>query len=101
MRPGEKAALSLEIYGPAAKPTFKFVESGTVCAFDAEIGAGERLVCRDGRKWFVETLKDGKTVKEGELAKPLPTLDGTTAFGFSAGLNGGAPCVVDILKAYQ
>ena len=101
VRPGEKVVLSLEIYGPATKPTCEFGESGAVCAFDAEIGAGERLVCRDGRKWFVETLKDGKTVKEGELATPLPTLDGTTVFDFSAGLNGGAPCVVDILKDYQ
>ena len=39
-------------------------------------------------------------VKEGELATPLPTLDGTTAFEFSAGLKNGAPCVVDILKEY-
>ena len=104
VRPGEKASLSLEIYGPATKPTFTFKRSfgqkETICAFDAEIRAGERLVCRDGRKWCIETLKDGSTVKEGELATPLLTLDGTTAFEFSAGLKNGAPCVVDILKEY-
>ena len=104
VRPGEKAALSLEIYGPAAKPTFTFKRffglKKTVCAFDAEIGAGERLICRDGRKWFIETLKEGKTVKEGELATPLPVLGGTTTFEFTAGLS-GEPCVVDILKEYR
>ena len=104
VRPGETASLSLEIYGSATKPTFTFKRSfgqkETICAFDAEIRAGERLVCRDGRKWCIETLKDGSTVKEGELATPLPTLDGTTPFEFSAGLKNGAPCVVDILKEY-
>ena len=70
------------------------------CAFDAAIGAGERLICRDGQKWRIETLKDGKTVKEGELATPLPTLDDTTDFEFSADLKDGTPCVVDILKEY-
>jgi hypothetical protein len=105
VRPGEKAALSLEIYGPAAKPTFTFKKffglRNTVCAFDAEIGVGERLICRDGSKWFIETLKEGKTVKEGALATPLPVLGGTTDFEFSAGLKDGKSCVVDILKAYQ
>ena len=104
VRPGETASLSLEIYGPATKPTFTFKstfeQKETICAFDAEIGAGERLVCRDSQKWFIETLKDGKTVREGQLATPLPTLGETTDFGFSAGLKDGKPCVVDILKEY-
>ena len=104
VRSGEKATLSLEIYGPATKPTFTFKRffglKKMVCGFDAEIGAGERLVCRDGRKWFIETLKDGRTVKEGELATPLPMLDGTTAFDFSATQKDDETCVVDILKEY-
>ena len=104
VRPGETASLSLEIYGPATKPTFIFKGSfgskETVCAFDAEIGVGERLICRDGRTWRIEMLKDGRTVKEGELTTPLPTLGGTTTFDFSATLKDGASCVVDILKEY-
>ena len=104
VRPGETANLTLDVYGPATNPTLMFKRffglKKTACAFDAEIGAGERLICRDGQKWRIETLKDGKTVKEGELATPLPTLDDTTDFEFSADLKDGTPCVVDILKEY-
>ena len=104
VRPGESAKLTLDVYGPATRPTLTFKRffglKKTACTFDAEIGAGERLICRDGQKWRIETLKDGKTVKEGELATPLPTLDDTTDFDFSADLKDGTPCVVDILKEY-
>ena len=105
VRPGEKAAMSLDVYGPATRPTFTFRRffgfSKTECAFDAEIKSGERLLCRDGRTWRVERLGDGATVKEGSLAEPLPLLDGTTDFEFSAELSGDTPCVVDILKEYK
>ena len=104
VRPGEQVKLTLDVYGPATRPTLTFKRffglKKTVCAFDAEIGADERLICRDGQKWRIETLKDGKTVKEGELATPLPTLDDTTDFDFSADLPNGTSCVVDILKEY-
>lgn len=105
VRPGEKAELSVDIYGPAKNPTFTFKNffglKKTVCTFAVEIGADERLVCSDGRKWKVEKMKDGTVVKEGELASPLPVLDKSTAFDFSADLTNDTPCVVDILKEYR
>ncbi len=104
VRPGEKARLSLELYGPAKSPTFTFKRffglSKTVCAFETEIAADERLVCRDGRAWLVEKRKTGEVVRKGELAEPLPVLGKTTDFDFAATLTGDAPCVVDLLKAY-
>ena len=67
-------------------------------------GAVTRGVCRVDEKGFLtdveETSEIVKTVKEGELATPLPTLDDTTDFDFSADLPEGTSCVVDILKEY-
>lgn len=105
VRPGEKASLSLDIYGPAKNPTFTFRRffglKKTICAFEADIAADERLVCRDGKKWTVEKLNDGAVVKSGELKASLPVLGKTTKFEFAAEVAGEKPCVVDILKEYR
>ncbi len=105
VRPGEKADISLEIYGPAKNPSFTFSKffgfSKSVSLFPVEIAAGQRIVCRDGKAWRLEQSKDGKLVKEGVLEEPLPTLDGTTPFVFAADVPSDASCTVDILKSYR
>jgi hypothetical protein len=105
VRPGEKADISFEIYGPAKNPSFTFSKffgfSKTVCLFPVEIEVGQRLVCRDGKAWRLENSKDGKLVKEGTLEEPLPTLDGSTPLVFAAEVPADASCAVDILKSYR
>ena len=105
VRPGEKADLSLEIYGPATNPTFTFSRFlgfiKEICVFPVLIGADERLVCRDGRNWKVEKAADGTLVCEGSLENPLPTLEKTTPFTFSTQLTPGTSCTVDLLKVYR
>ena len=105
VRPGEKASLSVELYGPAANPTFTFRRffglKKTVCQFEADIADDERLVCRDGTAWSVEKLKDGTVTRSGSLKTALPVLGKTTKFTFAAGLKDGVPCVVDVLKEYR
>ena len=105
VRPGEKADISFEIYGPAKNPSFTFPRffgfSKSAITFPVEVKAGQRLVCRDRKAWRLENSKDGKLVKDGVLEEPLPTLGGTTAFGFAAEVPDGATCAVDILKSYQ
>jgi hypothetical protein len=104
VRPGEKAELSLELYGPAENPVFRF--SGflgfgkTECAFNARIAADERLVCRDGRSWKVEKCRDGAVVREGMLKDPFPVLDSSRGFEFSATVPEGESCSVDLMKTY-
>jgi hypothetical protein len=104
VRPGEKAKLSIELYGPAKNPVFTFKRyfglGKTVCAFNTEIGKDERLVCRDGRTWKVEVCANGKVLREGTLEKPLPLLRGTSSFTFAAEVPQGQSCSVDLLKTY-
>jgi len=104
VRPGETAALNLEIYGPCERPTFTFKSffglSKTVCAFDTAIAADEKLVCRDGFNWVVEKAKDGTRVRDGRLGKPLPRLSGSRDFEFTASVPDGGVCTVDIMKDY-
>ena len=104
VRPGEKAKLSIELYGPAKNPTFTFKRyfglGKTVCAFNTEIGGNERLVCRDGRTWKVEVCSNGKVLREGSLEKPIPLLKGTSTFSFTADVPEGKSCSVDLLKTY-
>ena len=105
VRPGEKAGLSLDIYGPAENPTFMFPGFlgmfKTVCAFPVVIGADERLLCRNGMNWKIEKAKDGSVVREGVLSEPLPTLSETASFSFTATVPDEATCMVDILKVYR
>ena len=104
VRPGEKVALSLEIYGPAKNPSFTFKSffgfKKNVCLFATEIGADERLVCRDGKNWRVEKSASGNLVGEGVLETPLPTLRKSTPLIFAAEVPDNASCTVDILKNY-
>ena len=104
VRPGEKAKLSVELYGPAKNPVFTFKRyfglGKTVCSFNTEIGKDERLVCRDGRTWKVEVCANGKVLREGTLEKPLPLLRGTSSFTFAAEVPQGQSCSVDLLKTY-
>ena len=100
VRPGEKARLTLEVYGPAENPTFAFPDLGVTCLLAAKIGAEERLVCRDGRAWCVENARTGALVRQGALETALPVLTASTAFAFTATRPADAVCQVDILKEY-
>ncbi len=107
VRPGEVAHMSFESRGPCASPKFVFSSfwglSRKESAIDAVAGDDEMCVCRNGIDWTLVKAKDGRLVKEGRLSNPLPVLDGSADFEFSADLpKTGMPSpVVDILKDYR
>lgn len=101
-RPGERARLSVAVCGPCSRPTFAFGvgDARTVCAFAAEVAAGEQLVCRDGKTWQVIRPQTGVTIRSGTLATPLPTLSGAVPMDFSAEVPADGVCTVDLMKDY-
>jgi hypothetical protein len=104
VRPGGKARLGLEIYGPCENVRFRFKRffglRQTVCRFPVKVSADERLVCRDAVNWRLEKAKDGTLVKEGRLERPLPLLGRTQKLDFSADVPSGGVCTVDLMKEY-
>lgn len=99
VRPGESAALVVEVQGPVAKPALAFGK--TVCAFDETLAEDESLVCRDGRALKVIETRSGKVRRTGELSVPLPTLSGPSPLAFSGEVPADKSCVVEILKEYR
>ena len=91
VRPGERARLSLEIWGPVDTPSIKL--GGRTWTFPVKLEKGDHIVCRDGKEWKAERVKPGKTAEDagvwfkiapsarepiasGRLDHPLPTLTG-------------------------
>ena len=91
VRPGERARLSLEIWGPVDTPSVKL--GGRTWTFPVKLEKGDHVVCRDGVEWKAERVKPGKTAEDagvwfkiapsarepidsGRLDHPLPTLTG-------------------------
>jgi len=104
VRPGERALLSFEIVGPVENPTFRFKRlfglMSDTCVVPVKVAADETLVCRDGKRWQLKEAKAGKIRGEGELSKPMPILDKSRAFEFTADVPEDGVAVVDILKEY-
>ena len=102
VRPGERAKLSVEIFGPCARPSLAFGGNAeqTVSSFATEIAADEKLVCRDGATWTVIKTGTGKTVSSGKLTTPLPVLTRPAPLRFTADVPDGQSCVVDLMKEY-
>jgi hypothetical protein len=69
---GERRQLRLEILGAINCPAVS--AGGVSVVFPVAMRKGDRLLCRDGRKWLV---RDGKrrTLATGVLERPLPVLD--------------------------
>ena len=104
VRRGGKAKWSFEIAGPCENPTFAFKTlfgmKDNVYRIEAVAAADEAIICRNGIDWKVVKTRNGATVREGRLAKPLPLLRASYPLTFSATVPEDKACVVDILKEY-
>jgi hypothetical protein len=71
VRPGSAARLELELCGALAEPALTV--NGRTLRFPVSLKPGERLLCRDGRRWRV---LDGRRneVAHGKLDERLPAL---------------------------
>ena len=71
VRPGETARLEVELCGAADHPVLTV--NGRAARFPVALASGQRLLCRDGRRW---TMLDAKRtiVAQGKLEQALPTL---------------------------
>jgi hypothetical protein len=104
VRRGGKAKWSFEISGPCENPAFSFKTlfgmKDNVYRIPASAAADEAIVCRNGIDWKVVKTRNGATVREGRLAKPLPLLRASYPFSFSATVPEDKVCIVDILEEY-
>ncbi len=73
VRPGETARLELELSGGMDTPILTL--TGQSFRFPVTLKTGHKLVCRDQRHWAVFDANRVQ-VTEGELAAPLPILQG-------------------------
>ena len=115
VRPGERARLSLEIWGPVDTPSVKL--GGRTWTFPVKLEKGDHIVCRDGTEWKAERVKPGKTAEDagvwfkiapsarepiasGRLDHPLPTLTG--GFELKLGAKDPKSCMArfDFVKRY-
>ena len=99
VRPGERACLELTVHGPVSRPGFDF-GMGRRTVFPVEIGADERLVCRDGRTWRV--LDRARNVKAaGELSAGIPVLDAGTDWTAVSSAPESANARIELVKRYH
>lgn len=73
VRPGEKAALEIELTGEMESPVLNV--NGHALRFPVTLKTGQRLLCRDQRQWVVLDVTRTK-IAEGRLAKAPPILKG-------------------------
>jgi hypothetical protein len=97
VRPDEKATLQLFVRGPVDDPSICI--GGGKWTFPAKVGAGQRLVCRDGMNWMVQD-KRRKTLVSGKLETPLPTLTGANGVVFGSSAPETADAMVEFVKRY-
>ena len=71
VRPGEEAALEIELAGAMASPTLTV--NGQTVRFPVTLKPGERLLCRDRRAWTVLDARRA-TLAQGKLDKKVPLL---------------------------
>lgn len=97
VRPGERARLEIELIGAMRSPILTI--RGKVTHFPVDLEAGQRLICRDGRRWVVLSA-DREKVGEGQLGQPPPRLEGgANRVGFSCAGPEGAQ--VKLVKVYE
>lgn len=101
VRPGEKAFVELRITGPVARPSISF-GSGK-WTVPVELGAEDRLFCRDAVNWYVlrqSGLDSSKIVSQGRFREPLPTLRRSIPVTLGSSDPGAAAAEFDITKRY-
>lgn len=97
VRPGEKAKLEIELCGAMGSPVLTV--GGRALRFPVTLKTGERLLCRDGRRWTVIDAKRA-AIAEGTLDTKVPVLQpGTTAIAFSCAAPDRAQ--VKVVKVYE
>ena len=97
VRPGEKATLQLFVRGPVDDPAICI--GGGKWTFPAKVGAGQRLLCRDGVNWMVQDRRR-RTLASGKLETPLPTLTGANGVVFGSAAPEKADAMVEFVKRY-
>ena len=105
VRPGERAFLELRVTGPVKNPSLS-ARDGTnrSWTFPVELGAEDRLFCRDGRVWYVlrpTGYDSSQMVAKGVLPEPLPALSESTGFVFSSSDPASAAAEIDVIKRYS
>jgi len=97
VRPGERAALEIELCGAMSEPQLSI--GGETVRFPVTLKAGERLICRDRRSWQVLDAK--RTVlAEGRLANKVPLLSsGATRVEFIG--SGHDRAQIKLVKVYE
>ena len=84
VRPGERARLEIELRGAMESPVLLI--DGRAVRFSVTLRKGDRLLCRDSRRWIVLDENRSK-IAEGELTEALPVLRGgpnRVSFGCAA-----------------
>ena len=102
VRPGEGASLIVEMVGPVKRPTLRWNRGGERgdVTFEADVAAGQVLICENGADWKVVKAKDWSVVAQGRLAKPLPRFTGTAEVEVASADPAGASAIVDLTKRY-
>ena len=96
IRPDEKARLELELSGGMDTPVLTV--NGQALRFPVTLQAGQRLICRDQRRWATFDAKRA-LIAEGDLATAPPLLKGgSNRVSFTC----GAPhrAMVKLVKVY-
>lgn len=97
VRPGEKAQLEIELCGVMESPSLAV--NGRILRFPVSLKAGQRLLCRDRRRWTVLDAQRA-TVTEGTLDEKVPALTaGLTRVAFTCLATDRAQ--VKLVKVYE
>lgn len=97
VRPGEKARVEIELCGAMENPALTV--GGRILRFPVTLKAGERLLCRDGRRWTVLDAKRNP-LAAGTLEKKAPALpSGLTRVAFTCTAPDRAQ--VKLVKVYE
>ena len=71
VEPGAMRQVRLELMGAIDRPAVTV--AGKTVTFPVTMKPGDRLLCRDGRRWLLRDAKR-KTLAEGALSEPLPVI---------------------------
>lgn len=97
VRPGEKAAVEIELCGAMTLPVLTLADCSL--HFPVTLKDGDRLFCRDGRNWIVLDA-NRVTVAEGQLKEKVPILvSGANHVSFSCDAANRAQ--VKLIKTYE
>ena len=116
VRPGEKARLCAEIYGPVDNPSLTV--GGRTWTFPVKLeSVNDHLTCLDGRRWKAVHITPGEThdanglwyrvtsshretIGEGELETPLPEIEGCVEVAAGTTNPSGAAARIELVKRY-